>query len=54
MTVIRPLLGVNKQVLREYCHDHNVNYRDDYTNFQTDFTRDFVRNVTLKIIRNSR
>lgn len=48
VTVIRPLLGVNKQALREYCHDHNVNYRDDYTNFQTDFTRDFVRNVTLK------
>ena len=46
--VIRPFLEVRKQALRNYCHDYNVFYRDDYTNFETDFTRDFVRNVTLK------
>lgn len=48
MIVIRPFLKVRKHVLRNYCHDHKVFYRDDYTNFETDFTRDFVRNVTLK------
>ena len=48
VVVIRPFLEVRKQALRNYCHDHNVFYRDDYTNFETDFTRDFVRNVTLK------
>lgn len=46
--VIRPLLKVRKQVLRDYCHEHDVFYRDDYTNFETEFTRDYVRNVTLK------
>lgn len=48
MQVIRPCLKVHKQVLRDYCHGHQVSYRDDYTNFQTDFTRDYIRNVTLK------
>ena len=48
VTVIRPCLAVRKQFLRDYCHGHNVEYRDDYTNFQTEFTRDYVRNVTLK------
>lgn len=48
MTVIRPCLKIRKQVLRNYCHEHNVSYRDDYTNFQTEFTRDYVRNVVLK------
>lgn len=45
---IRPCLMVRKQVLRDYCHENQVNYRDDYTNFETEFTRDYVRNVTLK------
>lgn len=48
LTVLRPFLDVKKQVLRDYCHENNVRYRDDYTNFETEFTRDFVRNVTLK------
>lgn len=48
VVVIRPFLEVRKQALRNYCHDYNVFYRDDYTNFETDFTCDFVRNVTLK------
>ncbi|MFQ6792721.1 MAG: tRNA lysidine(34) synthetase TilS [Thomasclavelia sp.] len=48
MTVIRPLLAYRKDKLRSYCHDHQVSYRDDYTNFQTEFTRDYVRNVVLK------
>ncbi len=44
MEVLRPLLERNKAELRDYCHDNDVYYRDDYTNFQSDFTRDFVRN----------
>ena len=34
VTVIRPCLAVRKQFLRDYCHGHNVEYRDDYTNFK--------------------
>lgn len=48
LTILRPFLNIKKQVLRDYCHDNNVRYRDDYTNFETEFTRDFVRNITLK------
>lgn len=45
---IRPCLEVKKQYLRDYCHEHRISYRDDYTNFETKFTRDYVRNITLK------
>ncbi|WP_294579360.1 tRNA lysidine(34) synthetase TilS [uncultured Thomasclavelia sp.] len=48
LEVIRPCLSVKKEYLRNYCHEHHVPYRDDYTNFQTDFTRDYVRNIVLK------
>lgn len=48
LTILRPFLNIKKQVLRDYCHDNNVRYRDDYTNFETEFTRDYVRNITLK------
>ena len=48
LKVIRPCLNVKKEFLRNYCHEHNVAYRDDYTNFETEFTRDYVRNVVLK------
>ena len=48
LTILRPFLNIKKQVLRDYCHDNNVRYRDDYTNFETEFTRDYIRNITLK------
>ena len=48
LTILRPFLDIKKQILRDYCHDNNISYRDDYTNFETKFTRDFVRNITLK------
>lgn len=48
LKIIRPFLHVKKQVLRNYCHENDVFYRDDYTNFESHFTRDYVRNITLK------
>ena len=47
MDVLRPLLGNKKSELRQYCHDNDIFYRDDYTNFQSDFTRDYVRNEVI-------
>ena len=47
MTIIRPLLHVTKQDLRDYCDDHHILFHDDYTNFQTEFTRDRIRNTIL-------
>lgn len=48
LKIIRPFLHIKKQVLRKYCHENGVFYRDDYTNFESHFTRDYVRNITLK------
>ncbi len=47
LKVIRPLLEVTKKEILKYCKDNNINYHNDYTNFETDFTRDYVRNVIL-------
>lgn len=47
MVVQRPLLMMHKQELYQYCKDQQVEYHEDYTNFQTEFTRDYVRNAIL-------
>lgn len=47
MVILRPLLDMRKQELREYCHEHAIKFHDDYTNFMTDFERDRVRNTIL-------
>ena len=46
--VIRPMLSLYKNDIRQYCDVYHVPYRDDYTNFETEFMRDKVRNITLK------
>lgn len=47
MTIIRPMLNLSKDYIRQYCHTHHIPYRDDYTNFETDFERDYIRNKVL-------
>lgn len=47
LKIIRPLLELNKKQIIEYCKSNNVDYHDDYTNFQTEFKRDYVRNKIL-------
>ncbi len=47
MTVIRPLLSLHKQDLRDYCINNHIAFHDDYTNFETHFTRDRIRNTVL-------
>lgn len=47
MTIYRPLLSTSKHSLYGYCHEHQVPFHEDYTNFEKDFTRDYIRNVVL-------
>lgn len=47
MVIIRPLRNCFKDEILAYCRGNNIDYHDDYTNFQTDFTRDKVRNTIL-------
>lgn len=47
MNVYRPFLNCYKKDIIEYCHLQQIEYHDDYTNFETDFYRDKVRNTIL-------
>ena len=47
MRVVRPLMMMYKDEIRESCRVENIPYRDDYTNFEVDFERDQVRNTVL-------
>lgn len=48
MLIIRPLLKVKKEELKEYCLKNKVAYHDDYTNLDLSYTRNYVRHVDLK------
>ncbi|MCR5756880.1 MAG: tRNA lysidine(34) synthetase TilS [Selenomonas sp.] len=41
--IVRPLLGLCKQDLLDYCHQEHLLYREDATNFQADCTRNRLR-----------
>ena len=45
--VYRIFLEVTKKEIIEYCHKYNIDYHDDYTNFETYYQRDYIRNVVL-------
>lgn len=51
MNIYRPLLDCFKDEIINYCKDNNIEYHDDYTNFETDFYRDRVRNTVLNQYR---
>lgn len=48
MHVIRPLLKLKKQQLVDYCHKYQIEYHDDYTNYDTSYTRNHIRHIDLK------
>jgi len=41
--VVRPLLGISKNELREYASAHNLAWREDSTNADARYRRNFVR-----------
>jgi tRNA(Ile)-lysidine synthase len=45
--LIRPLLDVEPEELREYLGAHGIGFREDATNADTRYTRNFVRHVIL-------
>lgn len=47
MNVIRPLIHCYKGEILEACHQKNIPYHDDYTNFETEFERDRIRNTIM-------
>ena len=45
--VIRPLLCVDKEEIKEFLKEENVTYCIDKTNFDTDYSRNRIRNVII-------
>lgn len=48
MHIVRPLLKVVKESLKEYCIDNKVPFHDDYTNFDVRYTRNRIRHQDIK------
>jgi len=42
--ILRPLLSVSRMEISEYAEVHNINYRDDRSNFESGYARNFLRN----------
>lgn len=45
--IIRPLLCISSDDIREYLKSNNIEYINDSSNFSNDFTRNFIRNEIL-------
>lgn len=45
--LIRPLIGVSRDEIIEYCKENNLDYVTDKTNFDTKYTRNFIRSEII-------
>lgn len=50
-TVIRPILGMEKREILEYCVANGLSYVTDSTNTDTDYTRNKIRGEIIPILR---
>ena len=53
LTVVRPLLKIDRQEVLEYLASRQQNYREDASNGSLEFTRNRIRNVILPQMRDS-
>ncbi len=49
--LVRPLLSVSQQQLREYAEQQQLDYIDDPSNFDTDFDRNFLRHEVIPLLQ---
>lgn len=47
--IVRPMLNMNKAEITSYAINHNLNWRDDSTNYSAKYLRNRVRNMLDKI-----
>lgn len=47
MNIIRPLRNCFKEDILKYCKDNEIEYHDDYTNFEIELERNKIRNTIL-------
>lgn len=48
--IIRPLLGFSKQEIYQFALDHNILFREDYTNKENIFLRNKIRNQITPLL----
>lgn len=47
LTLLRPLLGVSREVILAHCHDYQIPYREDVSNQSTDYLRNLIRHEII-------
>jgi tRNA(Ile)-lysidine synthase len=48
--IIRPLLDVSREEIRQYAVEHHLEWREDHTNAETQFLRNKIRHELLPVI----
>ncbi|MGN1123795.1 MAG: tRNA lysidine(34) synthetase TilS, partial [Eubacterium sp.] len=48
--IIRPLIEIPADEIRDYCDKNNISYRIDRTNFRNDYSRNLIRNEILPLL----
>ena len=51
IALVRPLLDLGKEELRQFARENKISFRDDATNFSSDFLRNRIRNELLPLLR---
>ncbi len=49
--IIRPLIEISADRIREYCREENIEYRVDSTNFDNKYSRNIVRNQIFPLAK---
>ncbi len=50
--IIRPLIEITSEEIRNFCRDNNIEYRNDSTNSCNDYSRNVIRNEILPLAKN--
>ncbi|MCU0357277.1 MAG: tRNA lysidine(34) synthetase TilS [Cyclobacteriaceae bacterium] len=50
-SVIRPLLFATRQHLELFAQDHNLLWREDYSNADTDYQRNYIRHKIIPLLK---
>lgn len=48
--IIRPLIEIGADEIRDYCDNNDIPYRVDKTNFSNDYSRNLIRNKILPLL----
>lgn len=51
VTIIRPLLDLSKDEIRNYCEENNLTYKEDKTNKEDNYTRNKIRNHIIPYVK---